>query len=304
MPINIPDNLPARRILEKEAVPMIRASDAKKQDIRPLEIAMLNLMPTKIQTETQIARLIGATPLQVNLTLVTTETYEPKNTNAKHMLDFYKTWKQIKNQKFDGLIITGAPIEKLPFEKVTYWKELKNILDWTQSNIFQTFNICWGAQAAIYHFRNVNKQNLEKKSCGIFKHKTIKQNCSLLRGFNDTFKIPVSRYTEICTPPQDDPQLIPLAASEEVGLCLLQDLRYRQTYMFNHLEYDADTLKIEYQRDKIKNPNTPKPKNYFTDEDENKQPINLWRAHAHLLMSNWLNDVYQATPYDINQIGI
>ncbi len=303
MPINIPDNLPARMTLEKEGVPMMRSSDAKRQDIRPLEIGLLNLMPTKIQTETQISRLIGATPLQVNLTLVKTSSYEPKNTGAEHMLNFYEAWETIKSKKFDGFIITGAPIEKLPFEEVIYWQELQSILDWTQSNVFQTFNICWGAQASLYHFRSVNKQELPAKACGIFEHRVVKKNSALLRGFNDSFKIPVSRYTEVCEIPED-PQLLLLAKSEEVGLCLVQDMRYRQTYMFNHLEYDADTLALEYARDLEKNPNTQLPKNYFPNDDATKAPDNLWRAHAHLLMTNWINEVYQTTPFDLNKIGL
>lgn len=304
MPINIPDNLPARMTLENEGVLVMRSSDAARQDIRPLEIALLNLMPTKIQTETQILRLIGATPLQVNLTLVTTASYQPKNTRREHMLDFYNDWDSIRTRKFDGLIITGAPIEQREFENVDYWHELQNILDWTQTNIFQTFNICWGAQAALYHFHQVNKRPLPQKACGIYCHKVLVHTSSLLRGFNDSFAIPVSRYTEICEEQiPDDKQLIKLADSDEVGLCLLQDLRYRQTYMFNHLEYDAKTLNQEYQRDLKHDAKTRMPHNYFPDDKPQNQPINVWRSHAHLLIGNWINDVYQATPYDVNLIG-
>ena len=241
MPIKIPDNLPARRHLEKEGVMLMREADAMCQDIRPLKIGLLNLMPTKQATEIQLSRLIAASPLQVELTLVTTGSYQPKNTSSDHMLDFYKPWSDIRSHKFDGFIVTGAPVETLPFCEVQYWQELQNIYSWTQDNVFQTFNICWGAQASLYHFRGVEKHALPEKFFGIYTHKICNGASALLRGFNDEFDVPVSRYTEVRASdlPHDD-QLITLAKSDEVGLCLLQDVRYRQIYMFNHLEYDAN----------------------------------------------------------------
>ncbi|WP_425407489.1 homoserine O-acetyltransferase MetA [Hwanghaeella sp.] len=304
MPIKIPDELPARRHLEDEGVVVMGERDAVRQDIRPMRIAVLNLMPKKESTETQLTRLIGATPLQVELTLLTTGSYVPTNVSQKHLSAFYHTWEDVKDQKFDGLIVTGAPIETLPFEDVHYWAELTRIFDWTQSNVHSTFNICWGAQAALKHFRDIPKHELPGKMFGVFEHAVTTPGNTLLRGFNDIFRIPVSRHTETRREDlPDDPMLQVLAESPESGLCLVQDQRYRQIYIFNHLEYDARTLADEYNRDVSQGLKIDVPKNYFPDDDPSQEPRNRWRAHAHLLFSNWINDVYQSVPFHVEDIG-
>ncbi len=304
MPIKIPDELPARRHLENEGVVVMGERDAVRQDIRPMRIAVLNLMPRKESTETQLTRLIGATPLQVELTLLTTGSYVPTNVSQKHLKDFYRTWEEVRDQKFDGLVVTGAPIETLPFENVHYWRELESIFDWTQSHVHSTFNICWGAQAALKHFRNVPKHELPAKMFGVFDHNVTAPGNTLLRGFNDSFCIPVSRHTETRRADlPDDPMLTVLADSSESGLCLVQDQRYRQIYIFNHLEYDARTLADEYERDVGEGLSIEVPKYYYPDDDPSKEPINRWRSHAHLLFSNWINDVYQSVPFMVEDIG-
>jgi homoserine O-succinyltransferase/O-acetyltransferase len=304
MPIKIPNDLPARRTLEVEGVRIIRETDAIRQDIRPLRIALLNLMPDKIRTETQIARVVGSTPLQVEMTLLTTGTYRPKNTPERHLLDFYKTWHEVRHEKFDGLIITGAPIETMPFEKVDYWDELTTIFDWAQTHVHSGFYICWAAQAALHYFHDVPKHQLEKKMFGIFRHLVLKPEASLLQGFNDQFSIPVSRHTE--TRKEDIPNkpgLTVLAESPESGLCLMEDVPHRAVYMFNHLEYDADTLKGEFERDKAVGQEIQIPRNYFPDDDPAQEPINQWRSYAHLLFWNWIGDIYQTTSFDVARIG-
>jgi homoserine O-succinyltransferase len=304
VPIKIHNDLPARRILEEEGVMVIRETDAIRQDIRPLRIALLNLMPNKIRTEAQIARLIGSTPLQVEMTLLQTGSYRPRNTPKKHLIDFYKTWDQVRHEKFDGLIVTGAPIETMRFEDVNYWRELTAVFDWAQVNVFRGFYICWGAQAALHHFHGVPKHELGRKMFGIFRHRLTGVRSSLLIGFNDEFSIPVSRHTEVRRAEiPDKPGLHVLAESPVSGLCLMEDLPHRAVYMFNHLEYDADTLKHEYERDLDAGAEIQLPKNYFPGDDPENPPVNYWRAYAHLLLWNWINEMYQHTPYDISQIG-
>ncbi|MEM7172603.1 MAG: homoserine O-succinyltransferase [Pseudomonadota bacterium] len=304
MPIKIPDDLPARQFLETEGLLVMGESDALRQDVRPLRIALLNLMPQKIKTETQLARLIGSTPLQVELTLLITSSYTPTTVPKQHLLDFYRPWDEVRSEKFDGLIITGAPIEKMPFDEVVYWRELTEILDWSQTNIHQSYNLCWGAQAALYHFYGIPKHTMPAKLFGVFKHHITTPNSTVLRGFNDEFFVPVSRHTE--TRRED---LLPysgleiLAESEEAGLCLIQDHDHRHLYMFNHLEYDAGTLRDEFNRDLSAGLDIQPPKYYFPNDDPEREPRNFWRSHAHLLMGNWINDLYQTTPYDLNDIG-
>lgn len=299
MPIKIPDELPARPFLEQEGVVVMGERDAVRQDIRPMKIAILNLMPRKERTERQLIRLIGATPLQVELTLLTTASYIPTHVSRQHMIDFYRTHDDVKDQKFDGLIITGAPIETLPFEDVAYWDEMRTIMDWTQTHVHSTFNICWGAQAALHHFRNVPKHELPEKMFGVYEHTVLNPASPLMRGFNDTFPVPVSRHTE--TRREDLPEdalLEVLAESPASGLCLVNDKRFRQVYIFNHLEYDAHTLADEYNRDVGEGLRIKLPKHYFPDDDPKRDPPNRWRAHGHLLFSNWINEVYQTVPFD------
>ncbi len=305
MPIKIPNDLPARKTLEEEGVQVIKESDAIRQDIRPLRIALLNLMPDKIRTETQIARVVGSTPLQVEVTLLKTDSYKSKNVPERHLIDFYHTWDEVKDQKFDGLIVTGAPIETMPFEEVDYWDELTQIFDWTQSHVFRSFHLCWGAQAALHHFHGVPKYELNRKLFGIFRHHIVTPGSGLVRGFNDEFSIPVSRHTEVRREDiPDKPGLRILAESAESGLCLMEDLEHKAVYMFNHLEYDADTLKREYERDLATGTEIDMPKNYFPDDDATQPPVNQWRAYAHLLFWNWIYEIYENTPYDISKIGL
>jgi len=279
-------------------------STANRQDIRPLRIGLLNLMPNKIKTETQFARLIGASPLQVDLTLIKTGSHTPKNTSQEHMLAFYESWHDIQDQYFDGLIITGAPVELLPFEDVNYWQELAEIFDWTQTHVHSTFNICWAAQAAINHFYKVPKYALENKALGVYSHKNLNPSSPYLRGFSDDFAMPVSRWTEVRK--SDLPanaKLEVLLESDDIGLCLINDAKNRQLLMFNHIEYDSDSLGDEYRRDIAAGKPIAKPAHYFPGDDPSRPPENRWRAHAHLLFGNWINEVYQSTPYDLTKIG-
>ncbi len=304
MPIRIPDELPARRILEQEGVSVMTEATANRQDIRPLRIGLLNLMPNKIKTETQFARLVGASPLQVELSLIKITNHTPKNTSQDHMLAFYESWEDVQDQRFDGLIVTGAPIEQMPFEDVTYWDELSRIYAWTQTHVHSTLNVCWAAQAALYHFHKVPKHALEQKAFGIYAHKNLKPASPLLRGFSDNFEMPVSRWTENLA--HDLPLnrgLETLIASEIVGLCLVTDPAHRMINMFNHIEYDTDSLGDEYFRDVEAGKTINPPANYFPENDPTQKPENRWRAHAHLLFGNWINELYQTTPYDLNNIG-
>ena len=304
MPIRIPDELPARRILEKEGVNVMTKATADRQDIRPLRLGLLNLMPNKIKTETQFARLIGASPLQVELSLVRITNHTPKNTSQEHMLAFYDAWEDVKDQRFDGFIITGAPIEQMPFEEVTYWKEMAAILDWTQTNVHSTMHICWAAQAALHHFHGVNKHALESKAFGVYAHRNLNPASTYLRGFSDDFAMPVSRWTEVRRSeiPKDH-GLEVLMESDEKGLCLINDPAQRSLYMFNHIEYDTRSLAEEYERDVAAEKAIALPANYYPQDNPQNPPENRWRAHAHLLFGNWINEVYQTTPFDLKDIG-
>ncbi len=304
MPIKIPSTLPAHDVLSREGVMVMSEETALRQDIRPLQIALLNLMPKKVQTETQIARLIGATPLQIELTLIRMSDHRTKNTSDEHMSAFYRPFTEAADEMFDGLIITGAPIEHLPFEEVTYWDELCRIFDWTQTHVHATYAICWGAQAMLHHFHGVPKHALDEKAFGCFRHRNLAPASPYLRGFSDDFAVPVSRWTEIRV--DDLPKgrgLNLLMHSELVGPCLIEDPAHRALYMFNHLEYDSDTLKQEFDRDVAEGVPVNIPVNYYPDNDPSKLPLNLWRSHAHLLFGNWINQIYQTTPYHLNGIG-
>jgi homoserine O-succinyltransferase len=304
MPIKIADDLPARATLDAEGVMVMRETDAIRQDIRPLRIGLLNLMPNKIKTETQIARLLGATPLQVELTLVKITNHQPRNTPIEHMITFYRTWEDIRAERFDGFIVTGAPVETMPFEQVTYWGELQRIFDWTQTNVHSCFNICWGAQAAVYHFHGMPKYQLSEKSFGVYRHRNLEPTSPYLRGFSDDFSIPVSRWTEVRR--EDIPArsgLKVLMESDEAGLCLLDDPAHRSLHMFNHIEYDSGSLSDEYFRDVAADKPIAPPRNYFPKDDPKRQPENRWRSHAHLLFGNWINQLYQTAPFDASGIG-
>jgi homoserine O-succinyltransferase/O-acetyltransferase len=304
MPIRIPNELPARLILEKEGVNVMTESTANRQDIRPLRIGLLNLMPNKIKTETQFARLIGASPLQVELSLVRITNHTPKNTSQEHMLAFYDAWEDVRDQRFDGFIITGAPIEQMPFEEVTYWKEMAAILDWTQTHVQSTMHICWAAQAALYHFHGVNKHALPDKAFGVYRHRNLNPASTYLRGFSDDFCMPVSRWTEVRRADiPSDRGLDVLMESDERGLCLIDDHAHRALYMFNHIEYDTRSLAEEYERDMVGGKPIAVPANYYPGDNPEKSPENRWRAHAHLLFGNWINEVYQTTPFDLADIG-
>jgi len=304
MPIKIPDTLPARAELVAEGVPVMTQSDAIRQDIRPLQIGLLNLMPNKRRTETQLARLIGASPLQVELTLVRMSNHVSKNTPQEHLISFYNKWEDISDRKFDGFLITGAPIETLPFEEVSYWDELTQIFDWTRTNVHSTFNICWGAMAAIWHFHGVPKYQLDKKAFGVFRHWNLAPTSPYLSGFSDDFQVPVSRWTEIRAGDlQSKPDLQLLMNSDETGPCLVSDPAARALYMFNHIEYDSFSLKEEYDRDISQGVDIQVPHNYYPGDDPSAQPQNRWRSHAHLLFGNWIHQVYQTAPFDLSEIG-
>lgn len=304
MPIKIPNDLPARAILETEGVMVMREADAVRQDIRPLRIALLNLMPNKVKTETQLARLLGATPLQIELTLVKITNHVARNTPSDHIISFYRDWEDVRGEKFDGFITTGAPIETLPFEDVTYWDELRRIFDWTQTNVHASFNICWGAQAAVHHFHGMPKYELPAKAFGVYRHRNLAPASPYLRGFSDDFAIPVSRWTEVRRGdiPADSGMKV-LMESDEAGLCLLDDPATRALHMFNHVEYDSNSLADEYFRDVNANVPIALPRNYFPADDPARQPENRWRSHAHLLFGNWINQLYQSVPFELDDIG-
>jgi homoserine O-succinyltransferase len=304
MPIRIPNDLPARHTIESEGVMVMTEASAGRQDIRPLRIGLLNLMPNKIKTETQFARLIGATPLQVELTLVKITSHTPKNASPEHMLAFYDDWEDVKTEKFDGFIVTGAPVELLDFEDVNYWDELTRIYAWTQTHVHSTFNICWGAQAALHCFHKVPKHALPSKRFGVYTHRNLKPNSPYLRGFSDDFSIPVSRWTENHRADLPaDKGLEVLMESDEAGLCLINDPARRSLYMFNHIEYDTTSLAEEYWRDRTAGKPIELPANYFPKNDPELPPENRWRSHAHLLFGNWINEVYQTTPFSLTAIG-
>ncbi|MAK60429.1 MAG: homoserine O-succinyltransferase [Ponticaulis sp.] len=305
MPIRIPDGLPAHDNLIREGVRVMTEGVAIRQDIRPMRIGLLNLMPNKRRTELQIARLVGATPLQVEFKLVRVGGHTPKNTSAEHLESFYDTWEEVKSQKFDGFIITGAPVETLPFEEVTYWNEIREILDWTTTNVHSTMNICWGAMAAIWHFHKVPKYVLDTKAYGVYRHKNLYPASPYMSGFSDDFSIPVSRWTECRA---EDVAKVPgleiLMNSDETGLCIVHERYKNRLYVFNHIEYDSTSLAEEYERDVEAGKPIQIPHNYFPHNDPKKKPMNRWRSHAHLLFGNWINQIYQTTPYEISKIGL
>jgi homoserine O-succinyltransferase/O-acetyltransferase len=306
MPVRIAETLPARQILESENIFVMGQQRAESQDIRPLHIAILNLMPTKVQTETQLLRLLGNTPLQVDITLLQPGSYQAKNTSPEHLLAHYQTFDQVLQRKFDGLVVTGAPVEHLPFEEVEYWDELCAIFEWAETHVFSTFLICWAAQAGLYNRYGICKYGLEQKVFGVFPHKVLKRDERLLRGFDDIFYAPHSRHTEIRR--QDVERaadLNILAEADEAGLYLLASKDGRWIYVTGHSEYDPLTLKQEYDRDVQKGLLVKLPANYFPGNNPNLPPLVRWRGHANLLYSNWLNYcVYQTTPYDLRQIPL
>ncbi len=304
MPIKIPNELPAAHVLQNENIFVMKETRAVVQDIRPLQIAILNLMPTKVATETQLARLLGNTPLQVEVELLHTATHESKNASTEHLLSFYKTFDEVCDRKFDGMIITGAPVEQLPFEEVEYWDELCRIMEWSKTNVYSTFHICWGAQAGLYYHYGVPKYPLEKKLFGVFPHRADYKNAMLMRGFDDVFMVPHSRHTTIRREDVEKvPQLKIAASSEEAGVYAMYTPGGRQVFITGHSEYDADTLEKEYLRDKSQGLPIEVPKNYYPNDDDTQAPVVTWRSSANLIYSNWLNYyVYQNTPYNLSDI--
>ena len=305
MPIKIPESLPARATLESENIFTITERRAVTQDIRPLRILLLNLMPTKIVTETQLARLLGNSPLQIELELIMTTSRESRNTSREHMLSFYKTFDDVKRQHFDGMVITGAPVEQMEFEQVDYWEELCRIMEWSKTHVTSTFHICWGAQAGLYYHFGVRKIPLDKKLFGVFEHRVERRSSMLLRGFDDTFCVPHSRHTTIDRADIERvAELKILASSEEAGIYAIATDKGRQIFITGHSEYDAETLKLEYERDKNAGLPIDVPKNYFPGDDDTQPPRVTWRSHANLIYTNWLNYyVYQRTPYIIDDIA-
>lgn len=304
MPIRIPNELPATKILTNENIFVMDETRASSQDIRPLQILLLNLMPTKIDTETQLSRLLGNTPLQVQLTLLHTESYKSKNISEQHLLDFYKVFDEIKDRYFDGMIITGAPVEHLKFEDVEYWNELTEIMEWSKSHVYSTFHICWGAQAGLYYHFGIEKKDLDEKLFGVFPHKADYKQSILLRGFDDVFYIPHSRHTTIF---KEDIEKVNdlkiLASSPAVGPAIISTKNGRQIFVTGHSEYDQYTLDKEYRRDLLAEKPIKCPVNYYPHDDYSQAPNVIWRSHANLLYSNWLNYfVYQATPYDLESM--
>lgn len=304
MPIKIPNALPARKTLEGENIFVMSEKRACSQDIRPLKIAILNLMPTKIITETQILRLLGNSPLQVEITLLKTKSYVSKNTSSAHLENFYKTFDEVKTEKFDGLVITGAPVEKMDFNDVDYWDELTEIMEWSKTHVWSTFHICWGAQAGLYYHYGIEKHDLPEKVFGVFRHKILKKHKKLFFGFENEFYAPHSRHTEVTKEDiEKHPDLTVAAWSEDAGVYAVTTKKYRQIFVMGHSEYDDDTLDKEYKRDLKKGLNIKMPVNYYPNDDSSKKPVNKWRSHATLLFSNWLNYcVYQITPYDIDKV--
>ena len=306
MPIRIPTGLPAIDVLTAEGVMVMPEDVAARQDIRPLHIGLLNLMPNKVRTEAQFARLIGATPLQIDLTLIRMTDHVSRNTGAEHLEAFYTTFEAARSRRFDGLIITGAPIELLEFEEVSYWPELREVFDWTQSHVHSTFAICWGGQAMLHHFHGVPKHALPEKAFGCYRQKALAADSPFLRGLSDDFATPVSRWTEVRAgdvPTGPETGLRILCGSEETGPCLIEDPRRRALYMFNHVEYDTTSLKEEYDRDMARGAPICVPAHYYPGDDPARPPENRWRSHAHLLFGNWINEIYQTTPFNPAKIG-
>ena len=305
MPIKIPNELPAVRTLENENIFVMTETRAITQDIRPLKILILNLMPTKVDTETQLSRLLGNTPLQVEIELIHTSTHKSKNVSEEHLLAFYKEFPDVRDKYYDGMIITGAPVEKMEFEQVEYWNELADIMEWTKSHVHSTLHICWGAQAGLYYHYGIKKYLMDKKLSGVYPHVVDYKRSILFRGFDDVFYVPHSRHTEIR---REDVERVPnlriLSSSEEAGVYAVITPGGKQVFLTGHSEYDADTLEREYLRDKNLGLNPNVPENYYPGDDDTKRPMIRWRGHATLLFTNWLNYfVYQTTPYEINKIS-
>ena len=306
MPIQIPNDLPAAGILQNENIFVMKQTRAETQQIRPLEIVLLNLMPTKIVTETQLSRVLGNTPLQVHLELMMMSTHKSKNTPEEHLLSFYKTFDELKHRKFDGMVITGAPVEHMQFEDVNYWQELCEIMEWSKDHVHSTFHICWAAQAGLYYHYGIQKKQLPEKLFGVFPHKADYKRAILLRGFDDEFWVPHSRHTTVDRADIEQvPGLKILASSEKCGVYIVMNKEGRQIFVTGHSEYDPDTLEKEYRRDKDKGLPISVPENYYPNDDDTQTPLVRWRGHGNLLYSNWLNYfVYQTTPYDIMSVGI
>lgn len=304
MPIKIPDQLPATDTLQRENIFVMTEHRAMHQDIRPLKVLLLNLMPKKIETETQIMRKLSNTPLQVQVDLLQTISHESKNVSREHLKTFYRSLEQVKNERYDGMIITGAPVEKLDFEAVDYWPELTDIMEWSTTHVHSTLHICWGAQAGIYYHYGIQKHLLPKKLSGIFDHRVTKPSSPLVRGFDDRFWAPHSRNTDVRAEDiEADPRLEIIADSEEAGVYIAKSTDSRHFFVFGHPEYDRDTLRNEYERDIQKNPATPVPSHYFPNDDPTQEPVSRWRACAELLYTNWLNYyVYQTTPYNLDEL--
>ncbi|MEM9233214.1 MAG: homoserine O-succinyltransferase [Pseudomonadota bacterium] len=304
MPIKIPDRLPARDTLINEGIMVMGETEAIRQDIRPMKIGLLNLMPNKVQTETQIARLIAATALQVELTLVRAASHDSKTTPASHLSAFYRTWEEVETERFDAFVVTGAPVGMVPYEDITYWEELKRIFNWTTTHVHSSLFVCWGAMAALYHFHDIGKAKLAEKAFGIFPHTNCRPGSPLLVGFSDSIQVPVSRWTTLRREEVESVETLRiLLDSPETGPCLIHEAFANRLYMINHLEYDATSLRDEYLRDRQEVPETPLPRNYFPYDDPGLIPPNRWRAHAHLFFGNWINQTYQTTPFEPENIG-
>jgi len=303
MPIKVPDNLPALENLQAEQVDVMAQRQALRQDIRPLRLLLLNLMPKKQETEIQFARLLGNSPLQIELILMTTASYTPRHTEPGYLRRFYRRLDDVRDEFFDALIVTGAPVERLPFEDVAYWSELTEILAWSRTHCFRRLGICWGAQALLYHFHGVPKYDCGRKLFGVYLHQLNDVKGRLMRGFTDSFPMPVSRYTENRGPDLEKAGVSVLAESEGCGIGLARNPASGDLFVLNHLEYDADTLGTEYQRDREQGMDTALPHGYFPDDDPSREPVNFWRPYAFLLMSNWINDLYQATPFDLQTLA-
>ncbi len=305
MPIRIPDALPATAALESENIFVMTEYRAVHQDIRPLRVLILNLMPTKIATETQLMRKLSNTPLQIEIDLLRTLSHEAKNVSPEHLKTFYRTFDDVRNEQYDGLIITGAPVEKLAFEDVDYWSELVDIMDWSKTNVHSTLHICWGAQAGLYHHYGINKFEMSAKLSGVYEHRLVKPSSPLVRGIDDRFFAVHSRYTGVdTTEVEAHPALEVIAVSDEAGLYLAKSVDSRHFFVFGHPEYDADTLRLEYERDVAAGIDPDVPVNYFPNDDPTQEPLCLWRAQAQLMYTNWLNYyVYQTTPYDLTQLS-
>jgi len=302
MPIRIPDHLPARKTLEEEGVVVMDSTRAARQDIRPLKIGLLNLMPNKERTETQFSRLIGATPLQVDLTLVRVTDHKSKHTSEDYLKTFYSTWEEVRQEKFDGFIVTGAPIAHMPFTEVRYWPEMIDIMNWTQTHVHRTMFICWGAQAALHHFHGVRRVRLPQKAFGVFRHEIVAPHSAWLHGFSDGPLVPVSRYNDIDRASLNA-DLTVLIDNAEIGICMLDDPKHRAVHMLNHLEYDNRSLADEYDRDVKAGLSPALPVNLYPNDDPSIEPENRWRSHAHLLFQNWINEIYQTTPYELGKVG-